>query len=37
VHDADGNSRIGVDDYAIAFADEIDAPTAHRAWLTVGY
>jgi putative NADH-flavin reductase len=28
---------LGVEDYAIAFADEIDTPSTHRAWLAVGY
>jgi putative NADH-flavin reductase len=35
--DADGNSRIGGADYAIAFVDEIDNPSHHRALFTVGY
>jgi hypothetical protein len=33
----DGHSRIGVADYAIAFADELEAPRTHRGWLAVGY
>jgi putative NADH-flavin reductase len=37
VTDEEGRSVIGVDDYAIAFADEIDKPSAHRGWLAVGY
>ncbi|MFI7451102.1 NAD(P)-dependent oxidoreductase [Nonomuraea sp. NPDC049714] len=37
VSDSDGHSAIGVEDYAIAFADELETPTAHRSWLTVGY
>ncbi|MDG4770116.1 NAD(P)H-binding protein [Solwaraspora sp. WMMD792] len=37
VSDANGRSAIGVEDYASAFADEIEAPTTHRSWLTVGY
>lgn len=37
VHDRAGRSRIGVEDYAVAFADEIEHPTVHRGWLTVGY
>jgi putative NADH-flavin reductase len=37
VRDETGRSRIGVDDYCIAFADEIGTPTVHRGWLTVGY
>ena len=35
--DADGNSRIGGADYAIAFVDEIDNPTHHRALFTAAY
>jgi hypothetical protein len=34
---ADGHSRLGVADYAIAFADEIEAPRTHRGWLAIGY
>ncbi|MGN9782024.1 NAD(P)-dependent oxidoreductase [Nonomuraea sp. ZG12] len=37
VSDPDGHSAIGVEDYAIAFADELETPTTHRSWLTVGY
>jgi putative NADH-flavin reductase len=37
VSDAEGRSHIGVEDYAIAFADQIETPTVHRSWLTVGY
>lgn len=37
VHDESGRSHIGVADYALAFADELDAPTVHRGWLTVAY
>lgn len=33
----DGHSRLGVADYAIAFADELETPRTHRAWLAVGY
>jgi putative NADH-flavin reductase len=33
----DGHSRLGVADYAIAFADELETPRAHRAWLAIGY
>lgn len=32
-----GRSAIGVADYAIAFADELEKPTTHRGWLTAGY
>jgi putative NADH-flavin reductase len=35
--DADGNSRIGGADYAIAFVDEIDNPRHHRALFTAAY
>jgi len=34
---ADGHSRLGVEDYAIAFADELENPRTHRAWLASGY
>lgn len=37
VTDAHGRSFIGVEDYAIAFADEVEHPTTHRGWITVGY
>jgi putative NADH-flavin reductase len=37
VVDDEGNSAIGVADYAIAFADEIENPRTHRTWLAVGY
>jgi putative NADH-flavin reductase len=37
VVDDEGNSVIGVEDYVIAFADEIDNPSTHRTWLAVGY
>lgn len=32
-----GRSFLGVADYAIAFADELETPRTHRAWLAVGY
>ncbi|HEY5304987.1 MAG TPA: hypothetical protein VIJ86_13170 [Acidimicrobiales bacterium] len=35
--DAEGNSSISGADYAIAFVDEIETPTHHRARFTVGY
>jgi hypothetical protein len=35
--DAEGNSRIGGADYAIAFVDEIDDPRHHRALFTAAY
>ncbi|MQY18712.1 NAD(P)-dependent oxidoreductase [Nocardia macrotermitis] len=34
---ADGNSHISGEDYAIAFVDEIDKPTHHRTVFTVAY
>jgi hypothetical protein len=34
---ADGNSEISGADYAVAFVDEIEKPTHHRARFTVGY
>jgi hypothetical protein len=34
---ADGQSRISMEDYAIALADEIDKPQHHRERFTVGY
>ena len=37
VADADGNSAISGDDYAIAFVDEIDNPAHRRARFTVAY
>jgi putative NADH-flavin reductase len=37
VSDVNGHSAIGVEDYAIAFADELETPTTHRSLLTVGY
>jgi uncharacterized protein len=37
VVDDEGNSSIGVADYAIAFADEIEKPRIRRTWLAVGY
>lgn len=35
--DAGGNSHISMEDYAIALADEIEAPRHSRARFTVGY
>jgi putative NADH-flavin reductase len=32
-----GHSLLGVEDYAIAFADELEHPLTHRAWLAIGY
>lgn len=37
VTDDAGRSVIGVADFAIALADELDEPSARRAWLAVGY
>lgn len=37
VTDGSGRSVIGVADFAIAMADELDRPSAHRTWLAVGY
>jgi putative NADH-flavin reductase len=37
VSDAEGKSSIGVEDYAIAFADELEHPRTHRGVFTVGY
>ncbi|MEV0053334.1 NAD(P)H-binding protein [Saccharopolyspora shandongensis] len=37
VTDADGNSAIGGDDYAIAFVDELEKPVHRRRRFTVGY
>ncbi|MEV5542931.1 NAD(P)H-binding protein [Saccharopolyspora shandongensis] len=37
VTDADGNSAIGGDDYAIAFVDELEKPAHRRRRFTVGY
>ncbi|MEU6992386.1 NAD(P)H-binding protein [Streptomyces sp. NPDC046465] len=35
--DADGNSAISMEDYAIALLDEAESPAHHRARFTVGY
>ncbi|BCL74840.1 hypothetical protein JHS3_05760 [Jeongeupia sp. HS-3] len=35
--DADGNSRISVEDYAVAMIDELETPKHSRARFTVGY
>lgn len=35
--DASGNSRISMEDYAIALADELETPRHSRARFTVGY
>ena len=36
-NDDEGRSLLGVEDYAIAFADEIESPRTHRGWLAIGY
>jgi putative NADH-flavin reductase len=35
--DADGKSQISLEDYAIAFLDEVETPRHHRQRFTVGY
>lgn len=35
--DADGNSAVSMEDYAIAFADEIEHPAHVRARFSVAY
>ena len=35
--DATGKSRISMEDYAIAFVDELEHPKHHRRRFTVGY
>lgn len=37
VADAQGNSRISMEDYAIALVDELERPTHERARFTIGY
>jgi putative NADH-flavin reductase len=37
VLDADGRSFIGAADFGLAFVDELERPTVHRGWITVGY
>jgi uncharacterized protein len=37
VADAQGNSRISMEDYAIALADELEKPAHERAQFTIGY
>jgi putative NADH-flavin reductase len=37
VTDEQGRSVLGVADYAIAFADELESPATRRGWLAVGY
>jgi putative NADH-flavin reductase len=35
--DAEGKSRISIDDYAIGIVDQLELPTAHRAQITLAY
>ena len=35
--DADGNSHISVEDYAMAMVDELEKPTHHFERFTIGY
>lgn len=35
--DADGNSRISVEDYAVAMVDELEKPAHHKERFTIGY
>ena len=37
VTDAQGNSRISMEDYAIALVDELERPAHERAQFTIGY
>jgi uncharacterized protein len=37
ITDADGNSRISFEDYAIALVDELENPKHHRERFTIGY
>lgn len=37
VTNEEGRSQLGVADYAIAFADELEKPRTHRTWLAIGY
>lgn len=37
VRDADGNSRISVEDYAVAMIDELENPAHHQERFTIGY
>jgi hypothetical protein len=37
VADAQGNSRISMEDYAIALVDELEKPAHQRAQFTIGY
>lgn len=35
--DAEGNSRISVEDYAVAMVDELEKPAHHKERFTIGY
>lgn len=37
IADAEGNSRISLEDYAIALVDELEKPQHHRERFTIGY
>jgi putative NADH-flavin reductase len=37
ISDAEGNSRISMEDYAIALVDELEKPAHERARFTIGY
>jgi putative NADH-flavin reductase len=37
VRNDEGRSLLGLADYAIAFADELENPRAYRTWLAIGY
>lgn len=37
VVDAEGNSHISVQDYAVAMVDELEKPAHHRERFTIGY
>ncbi len=37
ITDAQGNSRISFEDYAIALVDELEHPKHHRERFTIGY
>ncbi len=37
VTDAEGRSVLGVEDYAIAVADEVETPRVHQTWIAYGY
>jgi putative NADH-flavin reductase len=37
ISDAEGNSRISMEDYAIALVDELEKPAHQRARFTIGY